>query len=317
MKPAQLPQPLRGVIPPLATPLSEHDVLDVEGVDRLVEHVLAGGVHGVFVLGTTGEGPSLSYKLRQQLIERVCEQVNGRVPVLVGISDSSLAEAVQMANIAADAGAQAVVTTPPFYFPIGQSEVAEFSAHLADSSPLPVFLYNMPSHAKVGFSIDTLRQLIEHSNIVGLKDSSGNMVYFHEALQLAADVRPDFSLLIGPEQLLAESVLLGGHGGVSGGANLFPHVYAGLYEAAVREDLEQVRKLHAQVMRITTTLYTIGNYGGAIIPAVKATLNHLGICQEVVAAPLRPCTAQELDIIRQRVEELNIAPVGEGMRAEG
>ena len=113
MKSAQLPQPLRGVIPPLATPLSEHDVLDVDGVDRLVEHVLAGGVHGLFVLGTTGEGPSLSYKLRQELIERVCERVNGRVPVLVGITDSSLAEAVQMANLAADSGAQAVVAAPP------------------------------------------------------------------------------------------------------------------------------------------------------------------------------------------------------------
>ncbi len=316
MKPAQLQQPLQGVVPPLATPLSEHDVLDVEGVDRLIEHVLTGGVHGVFILGTTGEGPSLSYKLRHELTERVCERVNGRVPVLVGISDTSLAEAVQMANIAADSGAQAVVATPPYYFPIGQAEVAEFAARLADSSPLPVFLYNMPSHTKVSFEIDTLRRLIEHSNIVGLKDSSGQMVYFHEALQLAAEVRPDFTLLVGPEQLLAESVLLGGHGGVSGGANLFPHVYVGLYEAAVQQDLDQIRKLHAQVMRITTTLYTIGGYGGAIIPAVKGALECLGICQEVVADPLCPCTAQELDVIRQRIAELNIAAES-AMKAEG
>jgi len=308
LKSAQLPQPLRGVIPPLATPLSEHDVLDVEGVDRLVEHVLAGGVHGLFVLGTTGEGPSLSYKLRQQLIELVCERVDGRVPVLVGVSDSSLAEAVQMASIAADSGADAVVAAPPYYFPIGQDELTDFCGRLADDSPLPVFLYNMPSHVKVSFTIDTLAQLIEHSNIVGLKDSSGQMVYFHEALQLAADVRPDFSLLVGPEQLLAETVLSGGHGGVSGGANLFPQVYVGLYEAAVRQDLEQVHKLQAQVMRITTSLYTVGGYGGAIIPAVKGALACLGLCQPVVADPLRPCTAGELDLIRQRMEELDIEP---------
>src|SRR4029079_1920353 len=105
---SSLPTPLRGIIPPMITPLIDRDTLDVEGLERLVEHLLAGGVHGLFILGTTGEGPSLSYKLRLELIERGCQHVRGRVPVLVGITDTSFTETVALAEEAADDGASAL-----------------------------------------------------------------------------------------------------------------------------------------------------------------------------------------------------------------
>src|SRR5262245_63676777 len=104
----KLPRPLRGIVPPLATPLRDEDELDVAGLERLIEHVLAGGVHGLFLLGTTGEGPALSYRLRYELIDRGCRQVAGRVPVLVGVSDPSFVETLRLAERAAAAGAQAV-----------------------------------------------------------------------------------------------------------------------------------------------------------------------------------------------------------------
>jgi dihydrodipicolinate synthase/N-acetylneuraminate lyase len=105
-----------GVIPPLVTPLLDRDTLDDEGLQRLVERAIAGGVSGLFILGSTGEAPSLSYRLRRQLITRVCELVKRRVPVLVGITDTSLAEAVGLARHAAEAGADAVVSSSPYYF---------------------------------------------------------------------------------------------------------------------------------------------------------------------------------------------------------
>ncbi len=108
-----LPSPLRGIIPPMVTPLLDRDTLDVAGLERLIEHILSGGVHGLFILGTTGEAPSLSYRLRYELIERVCRQVKGRVPVLVGITDTCFTESLNTANKARDAGAQAVVLAPP------------------------------------------------------------------------------------------------------------------------------------------------------------------------------------------------------------
>src|SRR5215813_8285441 len=100
--------PLTGIIPPMVTPLRGRDELDVPGLERLIEHILNGGVSGLFILGTTGEGPSLSYRLRRELIERVCKQVNQRVPILVGITDTSFVESVNLARHSAESGADAV-----------------------------------------------------------------------------------------------------------------------------------------------------------------------------------------------------------------
>jgi 4-hydroxy-tetrahydrodipicolinate synthase len=98
-------KPLRGIIVPMVTPLLDRDTLDASGLERLIEHIIAGGVHGLFILGTTGEAPSLSYRLRYELIRRVCEQVKGRIPVLVGMTDTSFVESINITHKAEDAGA--------------------------------------------------------------------------------------------------------------------------------------------------------------------------------------------------------------------
>src|SRR6266566_1169377 len=128
---------LQGIIPPMITPLKARDELDHPGLERLIEHVLGGGVHGLFILGTSGEAPSLSYRLRRELIERVCRQVAGRVPVLVGITDTALVELLNLARHAANAGAQALVLSAPYYFPPGQPELLEFLELLLPELPLP------------------------------------------------------------------------------------------------------------------------------------------------------------------------------------
>ena len=132
--------PLSGIVPPLITPMRDRDTLDVPGLGRLIERILAGGVSGVFVLGTTGEGPSLSYRLRRELVARVSAQVQGRVPMLVGITDTAFVESLQLARFAADAGAAAVVAAPPYYLPGGQPELQEYLDHLVPELPLPLFL---------------------------------------------------------------------------------------------------------------------------------------------------------------------------------
>src|SRR5262245_20739945 len=116
-------EPLRGIVPPVVTPLQDRDTLDAAGLERVLEHILAGGVSGLFILGTTGEGPCLSYRLRRQCIERACRQVRGRVPVLVGIKDTAFVESLALARHAAECGAAAVVAAPPYYLPLGQPEL--------------------------------------------------------------------------------------------------------------------------------------------------------------------------------------------------
>jgi dihydrodipicolinate synthase/N-acetylneuraminate lyase len=273
-----------GIIPPMVTPLRDRDSLDVAGLERLIEHILAGGVHGLFILGTTGEGPSLSYRLRQELIERTCRQVKGRVPVLVGITDTAFTESVQVARWSAEAGADAVVLAPPYYLPEGQAELQEYVSHLVPELPLPLFLYNMPALTKVSFEPETIRRAMDDPRIIGLKDSSGNMTYFHRAVGLLRH-RPDWSLLMGPEELLADAVLAGGHGGVNGGANAFPQLYVKLYEAACAADLGRVRALHAQVMLVSDNLYRVGRHPSAIIKGLKCALSILGVCEDFMAEP--------------------------------
>jgi len=296
-------QPLTGIVPPLITPLQNRDALDEPGLERLIEHVLRGGVSGLFILGTTGEGPSLSYRLRREFVERTCRQVGGRVPVLVGITDTAVVEAVGLARFAADAGAAALVAAPPYSLPGGQPELREYLGHLVRELPLPLFLYNMPALTKVPFDLETVRVAMDNPRIVGLKDSSGDMAYFQGVVELLPN-RPDWSLLIGPEERLLDAVLAGGHGGVSGGANLFPTLYVALYEACRARDAARAFRLHALVLRVSSSLYRIGRHPSAVIKGIKCALSCEGVCDDFMAEPFHRFRASERALVEQRLPEL-------------
>ncbi len=297
--------PLRGIIPPMVTPLAGCDALDVPGLERLIEHILAGGVHGIFILGTTGEAPSLSHGLRGELVQRTCKLVNGRVPVLVGITDTSVVESLNLARQSAKAGADALVLSAPYYFPADQPELLEYLQHLVPQLPLPVMLYNMPNRPEPVFAIDTVKVAADIPGIIGLKDSSGNMMYFRQ-LQATLEDRPEFSLLIGPETLLAEVVLLGGHGGVCGGANLLPRLYVDLYEAARDKDLARVETLHKRVVRLNATVYRVGKYRSSFLKGLKCALSCLDICSDYLAEPFHRFRQTEREQIRKHMADLGI-----------
>lgn len=291
----------RGIVPPLVTPLCGRDELDRDGLERLVEHVLAGGVHGLFILGSTGEAPSLSYRLRRELIEAVCRQTQGRVPVLVGITDTAFVESVALARVAADAGASAVVLSTPYYFPAGQTELLSYVRHITAELPLPLMLYNMPALTKVWFEIETLQKLVDLDNLIGLKDSSGDLAYFERAIELKT-LRPDWSILIGPEALLPEAMRLGGDGGVAGGANVLPHLFVRCYEALRDGDLPAVDRLHPQIGAFQR-VYDVGKYASKYIKATKCCLSLMEICDDFMAEPFHhfhpPERAKVADILRE------------------
>jgi 4-hydroxy-tetrahydrodipicolinate synthase len=298
MHASRLPPTLSGIVPPMLTPLRDRDTLDPSGLERLVEHLLAGGVHGLFLLGTTGEGPSLSYRLRRQVIDRTCGQVGGRVPVLVAITDTAFEESLAMARHAADAGADAVVLAPPYYMPEGQPELREYLEHLLPQLPLPLYLYNMPPLTKVPFEVDTVCWAMDQPRIVGMKDSSGSMIYFDQVLaQLPR--RPDWSLLIGPEELIAQAMLLGGHGGVPGGANIFPRLYVALFDAARAGDVARVRDLQGRVQGVVDRLYRVGKHPSTVVKGIKCAVSCLGICDDFMAEPFHRFREPE----RRRIEE--------------
>jgi len=287
----------------MVTPLRGRDELDVPGLEKVVERIISGGVSGIFILGTTGEGPSLSYRLRRELVERVCKQAADRVPILVGITDTAFAESVNVARHAADAGAAAVVAAPPYYLPEAQPELREYIDHLVPELPLPLFLYNMPALTKVSFELETVRQAMDNPRIIGLKDSSGDLAYYKNAAALIKQ-RPDWSLLIGPEEKLFESLQLGGHGGVSGGANLFPKLYVKVCEAFRAGDMTRAQQLQQQIQRVSDSLYHIGRHSSSIIKGIKCALNCLGACDDFMAEPFHRFRAEERALVQNRLKQL-------------
>ncbi|WP_234567109.1 dihydrodipicolinate synthase family protein [Rhodohalobacter sp. 614A] len=297
-----------GIIPPVVTPLLDQNTLDHEGLERLIDHILAGGVHGLFILGTTGEGPGLSYNLRAEITEKVCAQVDGSVPVLVGITDTSVTESIRLAEKASDAGADSVVAAPPYYFAANQPELLNYFRTLADQSPLPLFLYNMPSHTKVNFAPETVQELAKNPNIIGFKDSSGDVIYFQKVLSLLKD-NPDFTVLVGPEEILMQTMLSGGHGGVNGGANMFPTVYVDMYNAAKEKDFNRMQQLQKKILAISSGLYTVGNSPMKYLQGVKCALSLMGICSDTFALPFHAFEGQEKEKIREALKQLDLGEV--------
>ena len=204
---------------------------------------------------------------------------------------------------AAKCGAVGVVAAPPYYFAPSQQELIEYYTALADALPLPLYLYNMPSHVKVFLEPATVKTLANHPNIIGLKDSSANMTYFQTLLYHLGD-NPDFSLYVGPEELTGECVLLGADGGVNGGANIFPELYVAMYDAACAHDIARVREIQRRIMQISTSVYTVGKYGSSYLKGVKCALSLLGVCDDYLSYPYRKFRTEERARIRQALEAL-------------
>tara|TARA_R110002111_G_scaffold98960_2_gene152860 strand:- start:2670 stop:3593 length:924 start_codon:yes stop_codon:yes gene_type:complete len=294
---------IKGIIPPMVTPLLENKELDLVGLKNLLEHLINGGVHGIFILGTTGEGPSLSYAVRKQLVSETCRIVNKKVPVLVGITDTSFDGTLEIANHAKKVGADALVVAPPYYFPIAQEEMGDYLESLVPMLPLPFMLYNMPSCTKLHLSIDVIRRAKE-LGAIGIKDSSGDLSYLYVLIEeFKSD--PAFSIIAGTELYLPETIMYGGHGSVAGGANFFPRLFVDLYEAAMAQNLEKVKLLRDKVIKVHQTIYEVGEYPSRHIKGTKAALMAMGICQDHNAEPLDRFTEEQRNRIKKYIAQFN------------
>jgi dihydrodipicolinate synthase/N-acetylneuraminate lyase len=300
-----LERPLRGIVTPMVTPLAGPDTLDRPAVERLLERLIAGGVRGVFILGTTGEGPGLSYRLRMEMLDQVCSVIAGRIPVLASITDTSMVETLNFAERSARAGASALVLAPPYYYDLNQRELLRYLERLTPRLPVPLYLYNIPSLTKTPFAPDTVRAAADFTNVYGIKDSSGDMKYFAGLIQACAD-RPEFAILCGPEELLVEAMAIGAHGGIAGGSNLWPELYVDLYKAAVNHDAERLRELQAVVMAISKGVYHGGTDGSSYLRGMKTALSLLGYCRNIMAEPYEPFGPIETERIRATLRKAGL-----------
>ena len=296
--------PLRGIIPPLVTPLLNETELDETGLKNILEYIISGNVHGVFLLGTTGEAPNLSYELRKEFIEKACTFVNKRIPVYVGITDTSLSGSLEIAETAKKAGADALVISSPYYVPMTQAEFVVYLETLVPQLPLPFMMYNMPSCTKLHMSVETVRKSRE-LGAIGIKDSSGDLGYLYALIEEFKDT-PDFAIIVGTELFIPETIINGGHGAVPGGANLFPRLFVDLYEASLINDQQKIQELREKLMQIETMIYDVGDHNSKYFKSIKSAFSVMGICSDYVAMPFKKFDSEQKQIIAQNLKEMDI-----------
>ena len=295
---------LTGLIPPMVTPLDERRRLDRAGVKKMAEHLIGGGVDGIFLLGTTGEGPHLGYATRRELVKETCRVVRGRVPVLVGITETDMEDALAFAEECRSYGAYGAVAAPPYYFRLTQAECVAWYTELADRLRMPLVIYDMPAHTDTTLDPATVVKLAEHPNIVAMKDSSSVIALFNKyrvALEPFAD---RFSLFMGPDEAMGEAVLIGADGGVCTGANLWPAEFKEMLLAARAGDTEKVRRLQKFTTTSSYLLYGIGQGQSGFLKGVKAALSEMGLVRNVLAAPFEPFSGRELAKVRAALRRL-------------
>lgn len=272
---------LGGIIPPLLTPLDENECVSEPNLRRLVDYVIEGGVHAVFTLGSTGEPFALTPAEQKRCIEIVVDAVAGRVPVLAGISDCSTRKALRNAEAAAQAGADAVVSTLPYYIKMGPDETKAYFTELADHSPLPVVIYNHPL-TKVIIGRGTLCELLAHERIIGLKDSNVDVIEFERLLM---DLGPNRTarVLTGSEFLIAPTMLMGGDGAVVAVGNVAPRMFVDCYQACRAGEWEKAAQIQRQLVDFSLGLFVMTPAG--VPPSVfwgglKQAMVALGVFEE-------------------------------------
>ncbi|MFI7410348.1 dihydrodipicolinate synthase family protein [Streptomyces sp. NPDC049627] len=296
------PTPLTGVVPPVCTPLTPDREVDVPSLLRLVDHLIEGGVRGLFVLGSTSEAAYLTDRQRRLVVEAVAGHVGGRLPVLAGVIDMSTPRVLDHVREVTAAGADAVVATAPFYARTHPAEIARHYRLIASACPVPVVAYDLPSAVHTKLPADLVLDLAAEGVLAGLKDSSGDLAGFREVV-VGARNRPDvrgFSVLTGSELFVDAALAAGADGAVPGLANVDPHGYvrldrlcrAGDWQAA-RAEQERLCALFGMV-----TVGDPGRMGGgsSALGAFKAALHLRGVIAcPATAEPQVPLSAGEVE----------------------
>ncbi len=270
---------LSGVLPALVSPLHRDGSADESGIKRLVDHVIAGGVHGLLALGSTGEGASLGERIRWQVLTSVIEAGAGRVPVICGVAQPHLDAARGEVAAASRLGADAALVAPPFYYPTDQATVRAFYRRLAADSKIPLLLYNIPQFTKVVAEPTTVAELATEGTIAGIKDSSRDFEYF-ENVRLATRSLEHFRMFTGSDTMLLASLAMGGAGTICGAANVAPSWVVRIYDNFRRGDWSSARTDQEALIELVTALRA-----GVFPASIKAALQLQGICEPWPAPP--------------------------------
>ena len=297
----------RGSLTAIITPF-DGDGIDCAAFDRLIEAQIENGTHGLIVCGTTGESPTLDNSEHKTIVERCVRRVKGRIAVIAGTGSNCTRKAVDMTRHAQDAGADAALVVTPYYNkPTQDGLFAHYSA-VADSTDIPILIYNIPGRCVVEMSVETMGQLAKHPRIVGVKDATGDI---SRVKKTAAACGADFIQLSGEDALIAQYMEEGGHGCIGVTANIAPALCAAMHNAWIAGDKAKFHEIADSLQPLHAAMFCETS------PApVKYAASLLGFGSDAVRLPLVPASAQARARVDAAMTTLDLLP-SQHMKAHG
>lgn len=291
-----------GIFSPTITPLDEKERVDELGFVNQLNRLIDNGVHGIYLLGTSGEFTTLTNTERERAMDIAIKAIGGRVPIICGVMDTSTQRVIENIKIAEQFGVDAVAATPGYYYSsTDDADLIEFYYDIATSTELPVFIYNIPSTVKTAIKPYIVVQLAETcDNIIGIKDSSGDWTNALELLARLGD-KEDFTIMLGSHTAIGAAVMFGADGGVISISNVVPKESVALYNAAKARDIDEVHRLQKLLLRLSK-MYSYGQG----VSGMKACLEILGVCSAYTTAPLLPVSEVAKDELRLLLSDLGI-----------
>jgi len=273
----------------LVTPFHPDYSIDFEALRKLVRYQIDGGTDFLVVQGTTGESPTLSQEEKMQILETVIDENKGRLKIVYGIGGNNTVEVGEKLKKVPQ-GVDGILSVSPYYNKPTQQGIIEHFTYLASCTNLPIILYNVPGRTGSNMLPSTTLKLAEISNVVAVKEASGNMEQIMEIIHLKPE---GFGVLSGDDAITLPLIVAGAAGVISVVANAFPKRFAEMVHESVNENLPQARKAHYDLLSITKMFFEEGNPGG-----VKVSLAHQGIMQEIMRRPLHVVS----DNLRHRIQ---------------
>ena len=291
-----------GIFTPTVTPLDEKERVDEAGFIRQLNRLIENGVHGIYLLGSSGEFTTLTNTERERALDIATRTVAGRIPIICCVMDTSTQRVIQNIQLVEQYEVEAVAATPGYYYPsTDDADIIQFYQEVAASTELPVLIYNIPSTVKTAIKPQIVVQLADDcDNIVGIKDSSGDWANSINLIALLGE-RDDFTIMLGSHFALAAALLFGADGGVISIANVAPKESVALYNAAKARDLDEVNRLQNWMIKLSK-MYTYGQG----VSGMKACLEILGVCNAYTTSPLLPLDDTAKAELRELLTELGL-----------
>jgi len=288
----------KGIIPPIVTPLDDNENVNKKALCRVVKYLIKGGVHGLFPLGSTGEGYGLNFSQKKEIIETVMEAANKRVPVYAGTGAITTKEAVRLTRMASEIGVDAVSVITPVFITPNERELYNHYQAIASSTDLPIIIYNNPGRTGINLSVDLVVKLSQIDNIIGIKDSSGDMTQAAEYIRRTGD---DFAVLAGRDTLIYSFLAYGGKGAIAATANIVPQIVVRIYEEYKKGNYEEALKsqLLLAPLRMAFSL-------GSFPVVIKEGLNLLGMEVGSTFKPVEPLTEKAREKLREVLQDMQV-----------